>query len=195
MALKYIGYQGPHHNVQAPNLPSTSAYPEMIDKYLKKECSSGRMAGPFPQPPFQPFHCSGLGVVQKQDSTWWVMTHLSAPDSLKIFDIDQESITLSYTTVDDTVGIYQQLKRGSLLAKIDLKKAFKQCPIRQEDWHLLGLHWRGTFSSYSNQAVKKLVENCLSLLPNSSAAALKGDPVAFCSLLIFRSCTDLLFRH
>ena len=43
---------------------------------------------------------------------------------------------------------------------------------------------RETFSSESIQAVvKKLVENCLSLLPNSTAAALKGKPVALlCSI-------------
>ena len=141
-----IGYQGPHHDVRAPNLPSASVHPETIDDYLKKECNSGRMAGPFPQPPFQPFHCSGLGVVPKRDGTWWIITHLSAPNGLSINDyIDPESVTLSYTTVDDAVGISQRLGRGSLLAKIDLKKAFRQCPVRQEDWHLLGLHWRGQF--------------------------------------------------
>ena len=141
-----IGYQRPHNDMQAPNLPSASVHPEVIDDYLKKECNSGRMAGPFSQPPFQPFHCSGLGVVPKQDGTWRVITHLSAPDGLSINDyIDPESVTLSYTTVDDAVGISQRLGRGSLLAKIDLKKAFRQCPVRQEDWHLLGLHWRGQF--------------------------------------------------
>ena len=71
-------------------------------------------------------------------------TH-SATDGLSINDyIDPQSVTLSYTTVDNAVGISQRLGRGSLLAKIDLK-AFRQCLVRQEDWHLLGLHWRGKF--------------------------------------------------
>ena len=139
-----IGYQGPHHDVRAPNMPSASVHPEVIDDYLKKECNSGRMAGPFPQPQFQPFHCLGLGVVPKQDGTWRVITHLSAPDGLSINNyIDPESVTLSYTIVDDAVGISKRLGRGSLLTKIDLKKAFRQCPVRQEDWYLLGLHLRG----------------------------------------------------
>ena len=142
-----IGYQGPHHDLRAPNLSLASVHLEMIDDYLKKECSSGRMAGPFPQTPFQPFHCLGLGVVPKPDGTWRVITHLSTPDGLRINDfIDPESITLSYTTVDDAIGLSQQLGRGSLLAKVDLKKGFRQCPFRQEDWHLFGLHWGGQFS-------------------------------------------------
>ena len=33
--------------------------------------------------------------------------------------------------------------RGTLFAKIDLAKAFRQCPVRAADWHLLGLQWRG----------------------------------------------------
>ena len=69
--------------------------------------------GAVPPAPFQPFHCLGLGVVPKQDGTWRVITHLSAPDGLSINDyIDPESITLSYTTVDDAVGISQRLGRG-----------------------------------------------------------------------------------
>ena len=104
------------------------------------------MAGPFQDPPFNPFHYSGLGAVPKQDGTWRVITHLSAPDGISVNDhIDPESVTLSYTTIDDGVRLAQQLGRGTLMAKIDLKKAFRQCPVRQADWHLLGLHWRGQY--------------------------------------------------
>ena len=104
------------------------------------------MAGPFSQPPFSPFHCSGLGVVPKQDGTWRVITHLSAPGGHSINDyIDPEAVTLSYTTVDSAVEIAQRLGRGTFLAKIDLKRAFRQCPVRQADWHLLGLQWRDKF--------------------------------------------------
>ena len=82
----------------------------------------------------------------KQDGSWRVITHLSAPDGLSINDhIDPEAVTLSYTTIDHAVKISQQLGRGTLLAKIDLKQAFRQCPVRPADWHLLGLHWQGQY--------------------------------------------------
>lgn len=90
-----IGYQGPQRDVRAPNLSSASVHPEVIDNHLSKECGAGRMAGPFTTPPFHPFHCSGLGVVPKQDGSWQVITHLSAPDGLSINDhIDPESVIL-----------------------------------------------------------------------------------------------------
>ena len=141
-----IGYQGPHRHMRAPNLPSASAHPEVIDEYLRSECAAGRMAGPFSNPPFTPFHCSGLGVVPKHDGSWRVITHLSAPFGCSINDfIDPEAVTLSYTTIDHAVQISHQLGPGAFLAKIDLKRAFRQCPVRQADWHLLGLKWREQF--------------------------------------------------
>ena len=104
------------------------------------------MAGPYRDPPFHPFHCSGLGVVPKQDGSWRVITHLSAPEGLSINDyIDPKAVTLQYTTVDEAISIANMLGRGTLFAKIDLKKAFRQCPVRPADWHLLGLHWRGLY--------------------------------------------------
>lgn len=141
-----IGYQGPHRDLRSPNLPSAFKHPEVIDHYIAHECAQGRMAGPFVDPPFQPFHCSGLGTVPKGDGTWRVITHLSAPDGLSINDhIDPESVSLSYTTVDEAIAMAQQLGQGTLLAKIDLKSAFRQCPVRPADWHLLGLYWRGRY--------------------------------------------------
>ena len=171
-----IGYQGPHLDVRAPNLSSARVHPKAIDDYLHKECSAGRMAGPFPRPPFSPFHCAGLGVVPKQDGTWRVITHLSAPDGLSINDfIDPEAVTLSYTTIDDAVRISQQLGRGTLLAKIDLKRAFRQCPVRQADWHLLGLQWRDQF----------YYDKCLPF-------GLRSSPFLFDT---FATALEYIFRH
>ena len=171
-----IGYQGPHRDIRAPNLPSAYTRPGVIDAYIAAECSAGRMAGPFPAPPFNPFHCSGLGAVPKQDGTWRVITHLSAPDSLSINDhIDPESVTLSYATVDHAIKIAQHLRKGTLLAKIDLKKAFRQCPVRPADWHLLGICWRGHY----------YYDKCLPF-------GLRSSPFLFDTLA---SALEFIFRH
>ena len=104
------------------------------------------MAGPFSDPPYQPFHCSGMGVVLKQDGSHRVITHLSAPPGRSINDgIDPEAVTLAYTSVDEAIHLANTLGKGTLFAKIDLKSAFRQCPVRAADWHLLGLHWRGQY--------------------------------------------------
>ena len=138
-----IGYHGPHRDIRSPNLPSAYEHLTVVDTYLSSECAAGRMAGPFRDPPFT---CSGLGAIPKQDGTWRVITHLSAPAGWSVNDyIDPEEVTLSYTTIDDAVSIAAKLGRGSLLAKIDLKQAFRQCPVRPADWHLLGLVWKGRY--------------------------------------------------
>ena len=31
------------------------------------------------------------------------------------------------------------------MGKIDLKSAFRQCPVRRQDWELLGVKWRGKY--------------------------------------------------
>ena len=87
-----------------------------------------------------------MGVVPKKDGTWRVIYHLSAPHSRSINDyIDPDAFSLSYCTIDDAVLFINQLGPGCLLGKIDLKNAFRLCPVRKEDWHLLGIHWKGSF--------------------------------------------------
>ena len=71
--------------------------------------------------------------------------------------------------------ISQQLGCGTLLAKIDLKRAFQQCPVRPEDWHLLGLHWKGQF----------YIDKCLS-------SGLRSSPFLFDTLA---SALEYIFKH
>ena len=99
------------------------------------------MAGPFAAPPIAGLRCSGLGVVPKKDGDWRVIYHLSAPFGHSINDhIDPDEFTMRYSTLDDAISICQKLGRGTLLAKIDLKNAFLQCPVRTEDWRCLSIY-------------------------------------------------------
>jgi hypothetical protein len=148
-SLKYgfnIGYSGPHTTLTARNLPSAFEHPHVIDEALQKEVAEQRMAGPYPTPPFPNLRCSGLGVVPKSDGTWRLINHLSAPPGDSINDhIDPLEYSLQYSTIDDAVKICQALGQGALMAKVDLKNAFRLCPVRQADWHLLGIHWKGQY--------------------------------------------------
>ena len=139
-----IGYTGPRTPLTAPNLRSASEHPHIVDKALQKEVAELRMAGPYPNPPYTNLRCSGLGVVPKKDGTWRLINHLSAPPGISINDyIDPYDFTLHYRTIDDAISICHSLGKGALMAKVDLKNAFRLCPVRQEDWHLLGIHWGG----------------------------------------------------
>ena len=141
-----IGYQGPHTCITLPNLTSSSEHPEVVDEALSKEIAENRMAGPYDTPPYTNLRCSGVGVVPKKDGGWRLINHLSAPPDYSINDfIDPEEFSLQYATIDDAIRICHSQGKGALMAKEDLKNAFRLCPVRQEDWHLLGIHWRGKY--------------------------------------------------
>ena len=104
------------------------------------------MASPFPKLPYQPFNCSGMGVVLKQNSSYRVITDLSAPPGLSINDgINPEAVTVAYTSVDAAIFLVNALSWGTLFAKIDLKSAFRQCSVWAADWYLLDSYWRGQY--------------------------------------------------
>ena len=117
---------------------------EVIDEALRKELASNRMAGPYlPPPPYPTLRCSGLGAIPKKDGSWRLINHLSAPSGDSINDyIDPLDFSLQYSTIDDAIAMCHKLGKGALMAKVDLKNAFRLCPVRPADWHLLGIHWR-----------------------------------------------------
>ena len=72
--------------------------------------------------------------------------HLSAPDGLSVNDgINKEEFSLHYVTVNHAVRIIHRHGPGCLLAKADLKHAFRICPVNKSDWPLLGIHWQDLF--------------------------------------------------
>ena len=72
--------------------------------------------------------------------------HLSAPEGSSINDfIDKEDFPIHYATVDDAVAMVSRYGKGCMMAKIDLKAAFRMVPIAAEEWDLLGLHWKGKY--------------------------------------------------
>ncbi len=141
-----IGYEGPHTHLTAPNLASASQHAKVVNDALSKEVAENRMAGPYPTPPYSNLRCSGVGVVPKKDGGWRLINHLSAPSDNSINDfINPEDFSLQYTTVDDAIKLCHLCGKGALMAKVDLKNAFRICPVRKEDWHLLGICWRNLY--------------------------------------------------
>ena len=134
-----IGYTVPQFSHCNSNLPSSFQHPTTLDDNITAECNAGRILGPFKTPPLPNFRCSGLGLVPKHDGGWRAIYHLSAPYGSSINDsIDPDAYTLSYCSVDDAFNIVSELGRGTLMAKIDLRNAFRLIPVRPEDWNLLG---------------------------------------------------------
>ena len=47
--------------------------------------------------------------------------------------------------MDDAIEIIMRLGRGCLLAKTDIRNAFRLCPVHPDDYHLLGITWMGHY--------------------------------------------------
>ena len=141
-----IGYNGPYSPLTAPNLRSALEHPDVVDEdvvdeALRKEVAENRIPDPYPYHPYQNLRCSGLGVVPKSDGSWRLIYHLSAPIGNSINDIiDPLEYSLQYSTIDDAITICHSLGPGALISKVDLKNAFRLCPVHLDDWQLLGIH-------------------------------------------------------
>ena len=142
-----IGYTGPRHARVSRNLHSASLNPAAIDKQLKEELLQQRILGPFPIPPLENLQCSGLGAVPKKGTNKWRMImHLSAPQGDSVNDyIAKDDYTLQYPSVDDAVKLVSPYGPRALMAKVDLKSAFRIIPVSSLDWDLLGLQGRGDY--------------------------------------------------
>jgi hypothetical protein len=57
--------------------------------------------------------------------------------------VDRELSSLSYATVDEAVRQIMRLGRGTLLAKCDVRHAYRNVSVHPEDRHLLGMQFEG----------------------------------------------------
>ena len=72
-----------------------------------------------------------------------MILHLSAPEGLSLNDfISKDEFSIHYSMLDNAVALLSRFKKGSMMAKVDLKSAFRMVPIQAVDWELLGMYWR-----------------------------------------------------
>lgn len=132
---------------ECPNLPSALIHASTISLDIAKQLTNGRTNGPFPQPPLANFRCSPLGAVtRKHSSKTRRIHHLSWPTGTSVNDgiLEAEGMIVydSFArAVDDLIASGP----GSLFVKLDLEAAFRQIPVRPDDWHLLGFKWDGQY--------------------------------------------------
>ena len=127
------------------NMRSTVEHPEAVYRYLEDECSKGRVLGPFPPSSVPQVHVSRLGVVPKKGiDKCRLILDLSSPEGRSVNDgIRPELCSLSYVSVDDAARMATRAGQGALLAKVDIKSAYRLVPVHPEDRLLLGMAWDG----------------------------------------------------
>ena len=127
------------------NHPSAMEQPAVVSKGLQKEISKGRLIGPLDPASFPYVQISSLGAIPKKHTVdeWRLILDLSHPKAASVNDgIDRGLCSLSYMKVDDVVQQVLLKGRGSMLAKIDIKSAFRNVPVHPADRHLLGMMWK-----------------------------------------------------
>ena len=138
-----LGYR--HHSPSGPIRNNTSALsnPDAVSASILKELQRGHTAGPFLTPPLRNMHCSPLGSAQKKDGSLRIILDLSFPQGSSVNDgIPIESCRVRYTPFDTAVSMVRAVGTGCFMAKVDIKHAFRLCPVHPDDWHLLGYNWR-----------------------------------------------------
>ena len=136
----------------APNL--RGARPELRDhdplvslkilESLKTEVELGRMAGPFFSPPLHNLQISPVGAVPKKDSTKLrLIEHLSWPRDGSATSVNEmvEEVECVYLRFDSVLRRIGELGRDTLLAKFDIRDAFRLLRIRVEDQFLFKLQF------------------------------------------------------
>ena len=142
-----IGYNNPTAplNCAHKNLEGAYLHPEVVDDYLKAEVFSNRMAGPFSSNSHKHAQISRFGVIPKrnQPGKWRLITDLSYPKHHSVNDgIPKNLCSLSYITVDDAIKKIIETGPNTLLAKVDIKHAFRLLPVHPADRHLLTMEWK-----------------------------------------------------
>ncbi len=143
-----VGFQsGVVANVSAQtNMLSATRNKQVVDEYLDKEVSLGRVAGPV-DPTAQPgIHINRFGVIEKthQPGKYRLIVDLSYPEGHSVNDgLEPELCTMKYTSVDVAVARVLTHGAGTSLAKFDIESAYRIVPVHPDDRPLLGMSWRG----------------------------------------------------
>ena len=116
----------------------------MIDEYLKAECTAGRVLSLFKPHDFPQVQISLFGVVPNSRSgNWCLIVDLSSPNGESVNKgILEAWCSLSYVSMQDAAQAIRRFGRGSLMAKVDIKIAYRNVPIHLDDRWLLGMRWR-----------------------------------------------------
>ena len=140
-----IGFDDSHPLTPSrKNMQSATLHPEIVERYLYGELAEGRIIGPLSSA--DGIHTSRIGVIPKGHTPgkWRLITDLSSPEGTSVNDgIDPSLCSLQYTSVDRIASVAGRWGPGSLLAKVDIKSAYRIIPVHSDDQPLLGVSWQG----------------------------------------------------
>lgn len=141
-----LNYTGPRIPTVCKNLISANQHAGKLLEKISSEISLGRIMGPFDEKPISTLRLSPVGVLPKTSGLWRMIIHLSYPRDNSVNDhIDESHCTVQYTSFDNIIRMISELGRGALLAKMDIKSAFRLLPVYPGDFDLLGFKFLGKY--------------------------------------------------
>ncbi|KAJ1187536.1 hypothetical protein NDU88_004311 [Pleurodeles waltl] len=138
-----LGYMGPTQRCWVENLKSMGGPKQMVREKLRKDVREGYMAGPFTDWLMQNLIVSPIGMVsKKEDGQFCLIQHLSRPEGTSVDKcIPEERTAVSYASVDVAIALVEEVRLGALMAKGDMKSAFRLLPVHPDE--LLGMQFKG----------------------------------------------------
>ena len=141
--VDFEGERGIDRVCQNLKSATTGEAEQQVNAIIEADCKAGKKSGPHARKPFTTMSVSPIGAVPKKNGKLRVIHHLSFPfggDSINASTVD---IKIELGRLDHAADAIRALGPGCLLIKLDVEAAYKQVPVRREDWPLLGFKWRG----------------------------------------------------
>src|SRR5882724_3621379 len=150
-----ISHLGPQTLQSCNNLRSALDHSAIVSKEIDSLISGGHIHGHFKEPLLPNFRCSPLGTSTcKRNPKFRVFNHYSWPKGHSINDeTPDEEGSIIYNLFTSVAKALQESGRGSLLAKLDLKDAYRHIPVCCMDWNLMGFKWQGSTTIQSSSCL------------------------------------------
>lgn len=140
--IEFVGERGIDRDCQNLKSATTGEAEQQVTAIIDADVASGKKSGPHARKPFANMSVSPIGAVPKKNGKLRVIHHLSFPfggDSINASTVD---VKIELGRLDHAADAIRALGPGCLLIKLDVEAAYKQVPVRREDWPLLGFKWR-----------------------------------------------------
>ena len=128
------------------NHTSIDQHSTLVQAWLDKEISKGRVAGPFTDRP-RDLHVSPLAAVPKKDPGKIRLIHnLSYPYACSVNShIPRQFCAVQYELLDLCLDLIATVGPGCLMAKADLADAYRILKVSQYDYRFLGFTFQDKF--------------------------------------------------
>ncbi len=130
------------------NHKSARVLPDEVWKILRKEVSSGRIAGPFDHEPIKNLRIHPIGLVGKPEGRWrYIYDHsMKSDDGLSVNNCVPENCRkVKYLEFEKVIDRIVEIGVGCRLFKTDIRSAFRLLPLKKSQYRLTGIffgnHW------------------------------------------------------